>query len=122
MDLKLYVVVNQDGYFFRAKGYGGFGNSWVADVQKARIYAKIGPARSTVSYFAKEHPQFGIPEIHQLNVASTIILDEKDRVIKAIKAREKLAERRKKAQAEWQIKEAQAQVLMAEERLRKLKK
>jgi hypothetical protein len=38
MNLKLYVVINKEGKYFRAKGRDGYGETWVSDIQKARIY------------------------------------------------------------------------------------
>lgn len=47
--LNFYIVMNSDGQFFRAKGRGGYGQTWVEDPNKARIYAKIGPARAAIT-------------------------------------------------------------------------
>jgi hypothetical protein len=84
INLELYVVRNQDGKFFRAKGYQGSGNTWVDDIKNARLYAKIQPARTAVTFFTKNYPKFGRPEILKLEVASFSVIDEKDRVDKAI--------------------------------------
>ena len=55
VDLTMYAIQSQDGKWFRAKGYGGAGNSWVDDIKNARIYGKPGPARAqerTVNYYS----------------------------------------------------------------------
>lgn len=52
-ELCFYLVVNNKGQFFRAKGYGGGGECWVTDVKKARAYARIGPARACVTFYKK---------------------------------------------------------------------
>ena len=46
MNLELYVVRNKEGKYFRTKGYSGYGDTWVDDIQKAKVYPKIGQARS----------------------------------------------------------------------------
>lgn len=60
---ELYVVRNKEGKFFRRKGYGGYGDTWVEGIATARIYANIRGARTIVAFFANKYPQFGVPEI-----------------------------------------------------------
>jgi len=88
-DLELYVVRNKEGKYFRSKGYGGYGSNWVDELKRARIYAKIGPARSQVSFWATNYPNYGTPEIVVLTVAATKVLQEDDRVKKAAIRRQK---------------------------------
>ena len=38
--IKLYAVRNKKGFWFRAKGYGGHGNSWVESLNDAKLYTK----------------------------------------------------------------------------------
>ena len=42
--MKLYAVRSKDGKYFRAKGYGGYGESWVDDIKNARLYKKLSQA------------------------------------------------------------------------------
>lgn len=70
--LTMYAVRNQEGKFFRAKGYGGYGNTWVDDLKKAKIYPRIGQARSRVTFFANTYPQYGIPDLVELRVTEMI--------------------------------------------------
>jgi hypothetical protein len=81
--LTLYAVRSQDGKWFRRKGYGGYGASWVDDVEKARIYTKIGHAQTQVSWWSEHYPEYGVPDIVALHVTQQEVLDEKDRVEKA---------------------------------------
>jgi hypothetical protein len=81
--LELYVVKNSDGKYFRAKGYGHYGHSWVDDIKQARIYAKLSPARSQVTFWANNYSQYGTPVILKLTATVTEILDEVERVKKA---------------------------------------
>jgi len=84
MKMKLYAVRNAEGKWFRRKGYGGYGATWVDDFSKATIYNKIGSARSRVTFFAKTWPEYGIPDLVELNVTSTKVLDETERVEKLL--------------------------------------
>lgn len=52
----LYAVKNQEGQWFRRKGYGGMGESWTDKFSAARVYQTIGGARGTVTWFAKHYP------------------------------------------------------------------
>ena len=83
-DFKIYAVRNQEGKFFRSKGYGGYGQTWVDDINKAKTYTKIGQARSRVTFFANTYPAFGIPDIVEFTVTSGVVLDEGNRVKKAM--------------------------------------
>ena len=65
--MNIYVVRNREGRFFRAKGFGGSGQSWVEDLGKARFYTKIGQAKSRVTFFSREYPQYGIRMFSSLN-------------------------------------------------------
>jgi len=65
--MKLYLVRNKEGKFFRAIGYGGYGPSWV-DIEKAKWYSKAGQAKSRITYFAKAHPEFGVPDLLEFEI------------------------------------------------------
>lgn len=81
--LKFYVIKSKDGKYFRAKGYGGYGESWVDDIKKARVYQKPGGARGVVTWFANNWPTFGIPDLVELHVTKEVLLDETNRVLKS---------------------------------------
>lgn len=49
--MKLYIVRNVNGKFFRNIGYGGYGPNWVGTMDKAKFYTKIGHAKGRVTYF-----------------------------------------------------------------------
>lgn len=88
MNLELYVVRNQEGHYFRAKGFGGYGKTWVDDIQKAKVYPKLAQARSRVTWFYNNYPEYGIPNIIKLTVSEAEVMDESERVLKAKKAKE----------------------------------
>lgn len=109
-ELELYVVRNKDGKYFRSKGYGGYGNNWVDELKRARIYAKIGPARSQVSFWGTNYPQYGIPEIVVLTVSASKVLVEEDRVKKAFIRRQKEKISNELHWANEKLKEAESRV------------
>jgi len=98
--IELYVIRSQEGKYFRSRGYRGYGNSWVDYIQEAKIYAKIGPARAQVTFWAKNYPDYGIPDIVRLDVTGLTIMEETQRVEKVLEkaktAKEKAEVRRQK--------------------------
>lgn len=78
--LNFYAVRSQDGKWFRSKGYGGFGNSWVDDITKAKIYSKPGPAKTQITYWAKNYPEYGVPDLVRITTGVCEYLDQTERV------------------------------------------
>ena len=120
--MTLYAVRNKEGKWFRAKGFGGCGASWVESLTKAKIYPKIGQARSRVSFFANNYPQFGIPEIVELYVTTSKVLDETKWVKKVQAQRIKKEEDYKKRMAEWKLEQAKIDLDRAEKTVADLEK
>ena len=85
--MKLYVVRNKEGKFFRSIGYGGNGANWVDGLDKAKFYPKIGQAKSRCTYFAGHYPQFGVPEVLEfdLNTITPVVVSMEQHVTKSIK-------------------------------------
>ena len=115
--MEFFAVRNRDGHYYRAKGYGGGGATWVTDLKKARIYARPGPARTQITYFATNHPDYGVPKLVRLMVTAVEEVDETARVNKSIAAavrRELNAEKKRQKyiieSAEKAAKEAQARL------------
>lgn len=74
----LYIVRNKEGKYFRSKGYGGSGSSWVDDLKKARFYANFGAAQARVTWWYKHFPEFGKPDILEFQIIvdlATVIND-----------------------------------------------
>jgi hypothetical protein len=118
--LTMYAVRNRDGQFFRAKGYGGSGDTWVDSLKKARLYSKVGPARAQVTYFANKYPQYGIPELIELWVTDGGVLNEEDRVKKSQDRQAKQKARWEKSLAEYNRKQAEKKLAEAQETLSRL--
>lgn len=98
--LELFIVKSKDGKYFRSKGYNGYGDSWVDSISKAKIYSKIGSARSQVTFWASHYPEYGIPDIVLLTISESKILNEEERVKKAIR-------KIKKNEIEYKIRSAE---------------
>ena len=113
--LLFYIVINSSGQFFRAKGYGGYGETWTNDIKKAKIYGKIGPARARVTWFASTYPNYPPPAIIKLSVGQFELLEEKGRVTKEIKTKEEKEAGRKKKNALRQFEYARDTFIRAQE-------
>lgn len=120
--LIVYVVRNSSGQFFRAKGYGGGGDTWVNDINKAKIYGKIGGARGTITWFANNYPNYPTPELIKLTVTGMEVIDETERVRKAKEKKAKAEAERQKANAERALKDAEENFKRAKNTLDRLKK
>src|ERR1700748_180823 len=89
VSLELYVIQNSIGDYFRSKGYGGGGLSWVKDIKSAKTYTKLSQARSRVTYFNNNNPQkLPAPKIIVLTATVKDILNETDLITKIKKDKE----------------------------------
>jgi hypothetical protein len=75
--MKIYVVQSRDGKYFRNIGYGGYGKSWRDKLEDAKFYTKIGQAKARVTFWFKNHPEYGCPKIlaFSLNDQNMEIID-----------------------------------------------
>lgn len=114
-ELKFYAVRNREGQWFHRKGYSHYGETWAEDVEQARIYNKIGPARAQVTFFAKSWPSFGVPEIVVFKVSESYVINEEERFRKQQEKEEKKA-------GTLRIKTAREKMLEAEQEYEKAQK
>jgi hypothetical protein len=121
-ELFFYVVRNSDGEFFRAKGYGGYGQTWVSEITKARVYTKIGPARASVSYFANHFPEYPPPMILKMGVGAVEVIDEVARIEKQKIKKQEAKERANARQAKRNLEYAKKQFEESKARLERLKR
>lgn len=121
-DIFFYVVMNSEGKFFRRKGYGGYGKTWTDTIATARVYAKIGPARATVSFFANHYSSYPAPSIVKLGINSVEILDETKRVEKQKAKKKKDKEERELNQKKWELERAERDYKDAQDRLKRYQK
>lgn len=100
--LTFFLIRNQEGKFFRAKGFSGHGQSWVEDVRDAKVYQKLGQARSRVTFFANNYPEYGIPEILTITAVNAVVLQETKRVAKAIQKKQDKELAREQQRIKWE--------------------
>ncbi len=103
--MNLYVVRNKQGQFFRAIGYSGSGDNWVDTLDRAKFYAKIGQAKSRVTYFTKSQPKYGCPDILEftLDVAAARVIDMTETTQKSIRRIAKTELKRQQQHNEWKL-------------------
>lgn len=106
--LDFYLVRNQEGKWFRRKGYGGSGDTWVDDIHKARVYARLGPARGIVSFFVNKYSKYGVPDIIHFKAQPFAILNEAERIKKAKDHKDAANAKRNAANAKVRLEDAQA--------------
>ena len=110
--MKLYVVRNKEGKFFRPKGFGGYGSNWKDKLEQAKFYPKLGQAKGRVTYFAKTFPTYGVCDILEftLDVGQATVINmeaETNKTIQKALELEKVWEQRK---MEQEIKRKQAEL------------
>lgn len=116
--MKLYVVVNSQGQFFKPKGFGGGSSkSWHDELEKAKFYPKIGHARAQCSFWYKHDPSFGCPKILEfsLDVIAAQVIDPLNDIIKINDKKRAKQQKREIAHQEYLKAEAQREI----ERLKK---
>lgn len=121
--MNLYVVRNREGKYFHSIGYGGGGDNWVDSLDKAKFYAKIGQAKSRVTYFTKNWPDYGTPDILEfvLNVKQAKVIDMKETTKKSIERIVKRELDQEKRNAQWQIESLQRQQNEINDKIKRLK-
>lgn len=120
--ISFYAVRNEQGKYFRSKGYCGYGDTWVDSLNNAKIYSKIGQARGRVTYFANNYPKFKIPQIVELQVTNVVAIDETARVKKAQENKAKADAKYAKYIAEYTRRNAEKQIADAQNILNNLNK
>lgn len=121
--LLLYVVRNQEGHWFRNRGlYGSHKDHWVPELKEAKLYSKIGPARARVTYFTNAFPKYGVPDIVELTVTSSRVLDEKVRVTKVVESLRTKEARAKQAEAKRELERAEKKLKDAQDEIARLRR
>lgn len=98
------------------------GDSWVDDIKKARVYTRIGHARTQVAFWATNYPDYGVPEIVALHVTATEVLDEKERVEAAVTKKEQAKQAARLRREEAKLARAEEEARNARAVLAGLKK
>ncbi len=121
--LTVYAIRNADGEFFRAKGYGVDGSTWVAEPAKAKLYTLLSQARSRVSYFAIHYPALPPPVLiaFSATASETSVLDETARVAKVQERARTKEARDRQAAAKRDLKDAEYRLALARADLERAK-
>lgn len=87
--LKLYVIRDSEGRFLRTNTGKRYNpdSCWDADINKAKMYTKIAPARAQVTGWAISNPTRGIPELVELTVGSASVIDDVDETKRKLRKR-----------------------------------
>lgn len=120
INLIVYAIRNHEGKFLKARGFRGTG-TWVDDINKAKIYSKIGTPRSTITWIATHNETYPIPQLLKLTVTGVEVMDEKGRIEKMIQKKAEKTAKWKKDIAEIKLQQAQRDLDKAQETLNKLK-
>ena len=61
--ITIYVIRSRDGKYLRSKGYNGYGECWVDAITNAKTWSKPGPAKAQVTWWSKNYPDYGTPDL-----------------------------------------------------------
>jgi hypothetical protein len=89
--MKLYVVRNSQGKFFKPVGFGGYGVNWQDTIEKAKFYTKIGPAKAQCTFWYNNNPKYGCPVILEFDIdpAKAVVLPMIHEAVKKAAAKAK---------------------------------
>ena len=75
--MKLYVVQNPNGEFFRPRGMYGYKEQWQKNLDDAKFYTRLGVAKKQCSFWANAYPKLGCPHVLEfdLDPAKAVVLD-----------------------------------------------
>ena len=105
--LEFYVVRSKDGKYLRSKGYNGYGESWVEELKKAKVYTKRGPAAAQVTWWATNYPDYGVPYLIPIIGTPGEPIPQEKRVLNSIWKKEMKKTKNELAQAERDVQRAQ---------------
>lgn len=101
--LELYLVRNKEGKYLRAKGYNGYGECWVDDIKKAKIYTKKSTASSQITWWSGKYPQYGVPDLIPLITTLGEPIDQTKRVSDSLRKKKINEAKRKFKWAKYQL-------------------
>ena len=110
--MKLYVVRNTQGKFFRPVGQIGHRDGqWQSELNKAKFYPKLSQAKSRVTFFAKNSPKFGVCDVLEftLDVNQAVVMDMTESTNEAIEKAKIAADKYELRRREWEIQSLQAE-------------
>ena len=114
----LFSLMNAEGLFFKS---GSFYNiRWTDDINEGKVYSKVGPARSWATKFAKVFPDKAVPQILEITASSGLLVDETQRVTKAVNSIKKIEARWAALSAKHRLEAAKKDLERAKNNLNKV--
>ena len=118
--MKLYVIRNNKGQFFKPSGLGGNSNRWRNKIEEAKIYTKIGPCKAQVTGYTQWFIDHKKPEEYldifefEIDPSNPTLVHEGKKIVAVTikKNTEKKEKQRKKYEA-WKLAQAVADDLKA---------
>lgn len=101
--LELYLIKNKEGKYLRSKGYNGYGNCWVEDINKAKIYPRKSTALSQITWWSRKYPEYGVPDLIPLICTAGEPIDQTKRVGDSIRKKAINEAKRKLKWAKYQL-------------------
>ncbi len=120
--MSFYAVKNFEGKWFRAKGRDGYGDTWVPDIGKARIYTKLGQAQSRCTFFARLNTKLPAPQVVELRAVQVRVIDQTERITKANQKKAEETARQDAYRKQQRLRDAQAEFDRAAARLQKVQR
>lgn len=69
--MKLYVVQNTAGKFFRARGQRGWKDQWQEKLEDAKFYSNFTTAKTQCTIWYNANPKLGCPHVLEFNLDPT---------------------------------------------------
>jgi multidrug efflux pump subunit AcrA (membrane-fusion protein) len=116
-ELSIYVIRNHKGEWRRSD------DTWVTELQNARLHANLGPARGLVTKWSNLHPKLPTLKIYvfSMSLENAVVLDETERVRQSKLDQATRAAEQQKQYAERQLALAEAEADRANRRLELLR-
>lgn len=114
MAMKLYVVKNSAGQFFRPCGMGG-GTQWQTDIARAKFYTKIGTAKAQCTSWYNHNPRYGCPSLLEFSIEP-----ENAKEISVLESAMESAAKKKRKEEEQKARAALSRQLQAADNIKKL--
>jgi hypothetical protein len=121
--MKVYAIRREDGKWFKSRKCGWHDwdrGQWVDLIDDAKIFTKEGQAKSSVTWVANNSTPKEVPELVEFELVMSAIIDQKDRVAKAKKDKERRELEYQKAHIQRDLEFARKEYDRVKENLRKL--
>lgn len=119
-EFKIYAIRSKDGKWFKSRGQSGHGERWVENINSAKLYSTAGPAKGVISWWSKNYPQYGIPDLVEIVSKEFSIIDQVDRVKESRRKELIKIEKNKEIEKLQEIEKAKKELENAQKRIKEL--